>query len=137
MNLFLHRRSLGAIVAASIVIAAPAAIAMTYDDIGNIFTNAVNWLAGGDRPQSVASPLVPTNPALPGATEYSSFGGITDSEVDAMDNLAFPQSFQAMRHRFGAPAYIQGNVELFERSNGRFIAVRYQGDRAVSMEARN
>jgi hypothetical protein len=137
MNLSLHRRSLGAIVAASIVVLTPAAIAMTYDDIGDIFTNAVNGLAGGDRPQSVASPSVPTNPALPGATEYSSFGGITDPEVDAMDNLAFPQSFQAMRNRFGAPAYVQGNVELFERSNGRFIAIRYQGDRAVSMEARN
>lgn len=134
MNLFLHRRSLGAIVAASIVVLTPAAIAMTYDDIGDIFKNAVNELAGGDRAPSATDPSVPTHQAL---TEYSSFGSITDYEVDAMDNLAFPQSFQAMRHRFGAPAYVQGNVELFERSNGRFIAVRYQGDRAVSMEARN
>lgn len=136
MNLSSHRRSLSAIVAALSVIVAPAAIAMTYDDIGDFFTNAVNGLAG-DRPPTTRFPDVPMNQALQsGATEYSSFGGITDAEVDAMDNLAFPQSFQAMRHRFGAPAYVQGDLELFERSNGRFIAVRYQGDRAVSMEAR-
>ncbi|PSB18426.1 hypothetical protein C7B65_15135 [Phormidesmis priestleyi ULC007] len=137
MNLPLHRRSLSAIVAASIVVLSPAAIAMTYDDFGDLFKNAVNGL-GGDRPPTTQFPDVPMNQALQsGATQYSSFGAITDSEVNAMNHLRFPQSFHAMRRRFGAPAYTQGNSEWFERSNGQFIVVNYDGDRAVSMEARN
>ncbi|PZO52240.1 MAG: hypothetical protein DCF14_07180 [Phormidesmis priestleyi] len=111
---------------------------MTYDDFGDIFKNAVNGLGGDNRPPTTKFPDVPINSALrSGATVYSSFGGITDSEVYAMNHLRFPQSFHAMRRRFGAPSYTNGNSEWFERSNGAFVIVNYSGDRAVSMEARN
>ncbi len=135
MNLSSHRRSLGAIVAATITIAAPAAIAMTYDDFGDLFKNAVNGLAG-DRPPETRYPDVPNNaPLTHGAKPYSSFGSLTAGQVDALHNLAWPQSTKAMRSRFGAPSYISADLDWFEQPDGEFIAVRYQGAQAVGVEA--
>lgn len=117
----------------ALVLTPIAAFALTYDDIGDFFKNAVNNV-GGDRPPTSQFSSRPLNAAERlNATSYSSFGAITEREVTALNNLKFPQSFRAMRRRFGAPSYFRGNEEWFERSSGEFVVIQYDGNRAIGV----
>lgn len=123
----------------ALVLTPLAALGLTYDDIGDFFRNTVNQIASGDdRTPSKQLPDLPLNePLRNDGVVYSSFGEITQSEITALKHLKFPQSLTAMRNRFGSPSYVSGNTDWFDAPGGGYIAVRYVGERAVSVEARN
>jgi hypothetical protein len=114
-----------------------AAFGLTYDDVGDFFRNAVNG-ATENRPPTVQLPTIDPNTSRQiQAIPYSSFGDISDREIQDLNYLKFPQSSRAMRRRFGAPSYLRGNEEWFTRSNGGFVVIQYEGNQAIGMRYEN
>lgn len=53
-------------------------------------------------------------------------------DVISLQNLAWPQSYEAMIERFGSPAYADQNADYYSLPSGGSVAVTYVGRRAHS-----
>lgn len=70
----------------------------------------------------------PTQPA-PG-TEYSLNGKLSESQVRDLLYLDFSQgqSYDAIKSRFGFPAYRDGQADFYQMQNGNYAAIYYDSN---------
>ena len=67
------------------------------------------------------------------AQSYGVEGTLTDVELNALFNLSFPQSYEAIKNRLGFPAYRDQQFDYFRvAGTDHWVAVEYAGDQAVS-----
>ncbi|NEP20085.1 MAG: hypothetical protein F6J97_24910 [Leptolyngbya sp. SIO4C1] len=67
----------------------------------------------------------------PDLQPYGLDGQLNESELRALLYLQFPQSYEAMKARFGFPAYRDGVADYYQLPNHRWVAIVYAGKTAT------
>jgi hypothetical protein len=65
------------------------------------------------------------------ASEIIAYGlgeGITESQAVAADNLAWPQSYEAVLARFGYPDLRDEQSDWYQAPNGQYLRIFYNSD---------
>lgn len=75
-----------------------------------------------------------TKPATPSATAqpYGLDGQLSEQDTKVLTHLTWPQSYDAIKDRFGFPAYRDDAADYYKLPNGHWAAIFYTGAQATS-----
>ncbi|MBD2054472.1 hypothetical protein H6F88_00210 [Oculatella sp. FACHB-28] len=78
--------------------------------------------------QSCPAPADATSPATtpaPGTQPYGLDGTFQTEDILTLQYLSFPQSYTAIKDRFGFPAYRDSQADYYKLPNGNWAAIYY------------
>lgn len=67
----------------------------------------------------------------PTGQPYSVDGQLTQQDINTLLHLSWPQSYDAIKDRFGLPAYRDGQLDYYQLPNGHWTAIQYQDSTAI------
>lgn len=76
----------------------------------------------------VTKSAVPSETAQP----YGLDGQLSEQDTKALTHLTWPQSYDAIKSRFGFPAYRDDAADYYQLPNGHWAAIYYTGAQATS-----